>query len=127
MRVLFDSAEGLAAKVIDRTKAAYQAGPKQLTAEQKSVKLMTLERLLARIEGTLSRPEVCFYHLGYFYELAIRYWFEFQGEWSLPISEAMQAIKASDLRYHSLLSKIVLLDAPGRALAASQILTCLRS
>ena len=80
-----------------------------------------LRRLFARIEGTVLRPEISFVHLGLFYELAIRYWFEVKSRWSEPIYVAVETIKSEDPQYYSTLC-IIADNSPERLLACKNVI-----
>lgn len=57
-------------------------------------------RLLERIKGTVSQPELQFYHLGSYYEAVIRYWFELRNECQMPPYKALPYIHEQDLEFY---------------------------
>lgn len=60
-------------------------------------------RLLERIKGTVTKPELQLYHLGAFYESVIRYWYELKGEWQQPPYVALDEIQSRDPKFYNLL------------------------
>jgi predicted nucleotidyltransferase len=89
---------GIAKALVSQMALIYAEGRK-LTDEEYQNRINFISRVVKRLESYSSEPSIFFYHLGLFYEKAIRYWFELQGKWSMPIYEALPYIAAHDPEY----------------------------
>lgn len=89
---------GTAKNIIAQMEQIYAEG-RQLSLEEQENRINFITRVVKRLESYGGEPGIFFYHLGLFYEKAIRYWFELQGKWSLPIYEALPYIAEYDPEY----------------------------
>ena len=94
-KLLLDTDEGIANKIIDITKEKYNKGP-GITEERKGYINSHFERMLSRLINLKNNPQMFFYHLSQFYVKTIRYWFEYQNRWSQPIAEALKIMEKED-------------------------------
>ena len=102
--ILFDQ-DNVAQTLLDEAKEAYAFGRKLTEAERQNRRNF-MHRTLQRLEGYVDRPEAFFLYLGFFYEIALRYWFELRGLWSLPIYEALPYIQEKDPQYYTQLQSL---------------------
>lgn len=104
-RVLIDSADGVGAAVVARARRLHELGrrvPETTLVEQAA----HAQRVVRRMAGSISRPDLFFFHLSTFFGLAVRYWFDREERWPEPPYEALQSIEAADPAYASLLSEL---------------------
>lgn len=106
LKVLLDNGDNLGLQIVEATKEAYDTKPAPLTSEQKLEKINYLKRIISKIEGYKSTPEVSFFHLAQFYQAMILFWFEFRGEWSVPVQYAIPIIKSTDPALYELIESI---------------------
>ena len=98
-RVLSDTKEGLATKLVAKAQTFLSLGRKWTKSEYQNAKSY-VERTLSRLEGTQDKPEIFFGHLGNFYQAAIQYYFQTQNRFTKPIYEAVEVIKGEDEKYY---------------------------
>jgi hypothetical protein len=107
LRVLFDNKDNFGFQIVEATRQTYLNKPNSLTSAQISEKISYLNRILSKIEGYKDKPEVSFFHLAQFYQTVIPFWFEFRGEWSIPVQYALPIIKSIDPMFYNLLKSII--------------------
>jgi len=105
-KILLDSPDGIAKKLIEEINLQYINGRK-LTEREYLNRNNRMQRVLNRLKDNLKDDMIFFYHLGTFYEITIRYWFELKAEWTKPIYEALPHIKENDEEYFNLLADLV--------------------
>lgn len=107
LKVLLDNEDNLGLLIVESTEKASLNKPNLLTSLQILEKISYLNRILSKIEGYKDKPEVSFFHLAKFYQAAILFWFEFQGEWSMPVQYALPIIESIDPMFYNMLKSII--------------------
>jgi hypothetical protein len=107
VKVLFDNEDNFGFQIVEATKEAYLNKPNSLTPAQILEKTSYLNRILSKIEGYKDKPEVSFFHLAQFYQIAIPFWFEFHSKWSMPVQYALPIIESVDPMFYNLLNSII--------------------
>lgn len=98
------------------------ARPYPLSSERLLRRKNYVHRLLLRLEGYQTEPELFAYYLAQFYEELFRYWYELQGEWSQPVYLAWPRIQIDDPAYATLLTLLAgPSDASSKIQAAKQL------
>jgi predicted nucleotidyltransferase len=110
MRIGYDCTNGTAESIIRGTMEEYEKGPSKPGLTQKANN--TLFRRLLKLRDNKENPGVFFYNIGIFFEVAIRYWFDFKNEWEMPISKSLNYIAEKDPNFKKLLTKIYSGDIP---------------
>lgn len=105
-RVLFDTKDSLATKLVAEAQTFLSLGRKWTKSEYQNAKSY-VERTLSRLEGTIEKPEVFFCHLGNFYQAAIQYYFQTQKKFTKPIYEAVELIQKEDNKYYKDLQSLI--------------------
>lgn len=103
VKVLLDNSQGKLANVLTKTEEVYKEGPRVLYAKGISYRFVMLESWRRKIEKYGGNPMVEFYYAGFFYEIAIRLWFEVRNKWPLTPSEGLPVIEVEDKEFYDLL------------------------
>lgn len=106
MKVLLDTSDGLAQKIIEKTLEKYRQGPEPLTSEERLNRRNKLKRFIDKIASRPDDEGYVFNYIGAIYEFGIRYWFELRQEWSQPIYKALPYIKEKDPDAYKLLEQM---------------------
>ena len=92
--------------LVKRAHERYEKG-RNLTKKEIENRINFITRRYNKIVDRVEDEGIVFLHVGVFYEVAVRYWFELlKNDWSLPIHEALPVIKEKDPRYYSLLKEL---------------------
>ncbi len=104
-RLLFDNKDRIGAQLIEKSRLLASMG-RELSEDEYTSKKSFAYRLLGRLESFVENDGPFFYHLGNFYQRALRYWFELKKEWSMPVYEALPEIARRDSEYYKHLTVI---------------------
>jgi hypothetical protein len=105
--LLYDTAEGFGQGMIDRTNAAYQAGPEPLSASEISSKMNFLSRMYYRLKTRQGEPLLLQrYYIAETYQRLIRYYFEVNQKWTQTIYLALPDIRNEAPTFHEILEKL---------------------
>lgn len=107
LKVLLDNQDNLGLQIAKASKEAYLNKSEPLSSAQILEKINYLNRIISKIEGYKNDSEVNFFHLAQFYQAVIPFWFEFNGEWSIPVHRAIPVIKSKDSMFYDLINSIV--------------------
>lgn len=80
---------------------------RNLPDNEKKERTMYLSRKLSKLKDNQDNQNLFFYHLGFFYEKAIQYWFEIKhNKWSHGPKLALDEIRIEEPGYFELLDKL---------------------
>lgn len=120
MKILFDTPDGFAKKVVEKTLERYRQGPDPLSSEERERRRNKLHRFIDKIASRADDEGYVFNYIGAIYEFGIRYWFELRQEWSQPIYKALPYIKEHDLETYRLLEIMHGTTPPQEKVAAAR-------
>lgn len=100
--VLFDDESGLGRTFLSSVQEILAQG-KNLSQQEYDNRFLRMSRLLDKMLGCASSPELFFMHAGVFVELAHRFWFEFKSMWSQPPYIGLPRIQMEDPFFYNLL------------------------
>lgn len=125
-RVLFDT-NGKGEEILKNAREIYQQG-RNLSDKERENRLDFITRRLKKLEDNTDNPGVFFFHLGTFYDRALRYWFEVkQNQWPKHPAIGLQVIKKNDHQYFDLLKVLFSENSSSKKLeAAREIVTGLK-
>lgn len=103
VKVLLDNSEGKLSPVLAKTKEDFNKGPLTLYREAVSGRFERLDSWKRKIEKYADNPMLEFFYAGFFYEIAIRLWFEVRNRWPLTPAEAFPIVEAEDKEFYDLL------------------------
>jgi len=103
IKVLLDNSNGKLQEVLAKTKEDFSKGPLTLYNEAVNGRFERLDSWKRKIEKYGDNPMVEFYYAGFFYEIAIRLWFEVRDRWPLTPSEGLLIIEIEDKEFYDLL------------------------
>ena len=105
-QVLHDDASQIGTTLVNSAKSAYDKGPELLTLEEIDMRRNFAERLINRMEDRKQCRMTKYYYMAIFYPRVIRYWFELNQLWTLPIYAALKTIKEKDPFFLTLLENL---------------------
>lgn len=97
--VLYDDLNGLVKKIVERSAREYERGPARCTKRRHQLMLKVLRKFLQKAQSRPNQKEVVFFAASQFFIYAIRYWFELNMKWPLPIYRALPVIGQNSLIY----------------------------
>lgn len=103
VKVLLDNSNGRLSQVLTKTEEDFGKGPVVLYKEAINGRFERLDSWRRKIEKYGDNPMVEFYYAGFFYEIAIRLWFEVRNKWPLTPSEGLPVIQTEDKEFYDLL------------------------
>lgn len=103
VKILSDDSEGKLQKVLTKTEEDFMRGPLVLHTGGILGRFERLDSWRRKMEKYRNNPIVEFYYAGFFYEIAIRLWFEIRNRWPLTPSEGLPVIKEEDREFYELL------------------------
>jgi hypothetical protein len=114
-RVLLDTPEGAAARVVAVAQAAYTRG-RGLTADEKRLRHHELARNVARMRARIDEPGAFFEAASFVFHLAHRAWYEVRHDrWSLSVHRALPEIRERDPAFHRRLEQLSARGGPQAA------------
>ena len=117
LKVLKDNIQGDGARIKEATRNAYEAGPGELSPDEREALAYELSRLLDKTEPVLEDALAATFRLAEFYREVIPAWFRMRSIWSLPISQALDGIRSEDSLFAKLLEDWVSTGDTRRQLA----------
>jgi predicted nucleotidyltransferase len=117
-KILFDL-NGAGEEMVRRGTELFANG-RNLTGQEIENRRIRLWRVLRRLQGNADSREIFFYHLGEFYSVIIRYWFELRNRWSEPIYMAQEIISEEDPDFWNLINVLAGDDAISVKLKAAE-------
>lgn len=103
VKVLLDNSKRKLSQVLTKTEEDFCKGPLTLYREAVAGRFERLDSWKRKIEKYRDNPMVEFFYAGFFYEIAIRLWFEVRDRWPLTPAEAFPIILAEDKEFYDLL------------------------
>ncbi len=107
VKVLLDNSGGKLSLLLVKTEENFNKGPFTLYREAVLGRFERLDSWRRKIEKYGGNPMVEYFYAGFFYEIAIRLWFEVQDRWSLTPAEALPIIQNEDKEFYDLLASFV--------------------
>ena len=126
IRVLLDNSEGRLQKVLNKTEEDFGKGPLTLYSEAVSGRFERIDSWKRKIEKYRDNPMVEYFYAGFFYEIAIRLWFEVRDRWPLTPAEGLPLIRSEDIEFYELLVSFVSSIPSKRIKSATVILEKLK-
>ncbi|MEX0919223.1 MAG: nucleotidyltransferase domain-containing protein, partial [Parcubacteria group bacterium] len=107
VKVLLDNSEDKLSQVLIKTKEDFGKGPLTLYREAVNGRFERLDSWKRKIGKYGDNSMVEFYYAGFFFEIAIRLWFEVRDRWPLTPSEAFPLIQKEDKEFYDLLASFM--------------------
>ncbi len=119
-RVLLDTADGAAARIVAVAQAAYGRG-RGLSAREKRLRRHELARNVARMRARVDQPGAFFEAASFVFYLAHRTWFEVRHDrWSQSVHRALPEIRERDPEFHRWLEQLWSAGDPEGCLVAAE-------
>jgi predicted nucleotidyltransferase len=96
LRILKDNSENFGSRIVEATRKAHDVGPTPKNSDTLAMDRSEMERMVAKIAAHAIDSEACFTNLGFFHRMAIQFWFERNGRWSLPPHKALPIVRKED-------------------------------
>jgi hypothetical protein len=106
LRVLKESPDNLGARIVARTRQAYDEGPSERDQSEQEMDRVEMARVISKVITHSGDTEACFTHLGVFHRMAVQMWFERRKRWPLPAHKALPLIRREDPKFAGLLSEV---------------------
>lgn len=106
MKILIDTPDGIAQRIVEQTHGRIKQGPKKLTDEEYSKRKKKLYRLLQKCMARPDDEGYVFIYIGAVHEFALRYYFELRQEWSKPAYKALAHLREHDPDTYELFESI---------------------
>lgn len=127
VKVLLDNSQDKLSQVLAKTAEDFGKGPLTLYSEAVLGRFERLDSWKRKIEKYGDNPMVEFFYAGFFYEIAIRLWFEVRDRWPLTPAEALPLIKKEDKEFYDLLFSFMTSSPKERIAVAEFILSSLNA
>lgn len=122
LQILYDDKHGYGAALLTRTRAAFDAGPEKLPAQEWENRRAYIARLLTRLEARQQDTLLANLYMGDLLERAVRYWCEKQGRWTQSPHRLLAVIKAEDPLFYVQLEGLFGKDRLSHAKAIEELL-----
>ncbi|MDB5194733.1 MAG: polymerase subunit beta [Parcubacteria group bacterium] len=122
VKVLLDNSDGKLLQVLAKTEEDFGKGPLTLYSEAVSGRFERLDSWRRKLEKYGDNPMVEYFYAGFFYEIAIRLWFEVRNRWPLTPAEAFPLIQSEDKGFYDLLASFMTSNPKERIKFAEVIL-----
>ena len=119
-RVLLDTADGAAARIVAVARAAYARG-RGLSVREKRLRRHELARNVSRMRARIAEPGAFFEAASFVFYVAHRAWFEVRHDrWSQSVHRALPEIRARDPEFHRWLEQLWGCGEPASRLVAAE-------